>query len=490
MSRSTKKQQQKTSKKQKARAEKRRRLRHAAAVEMAAPPDHPFGPRASQTEQKLRSSIQRFCLSTAYAADFDVAMKLYFGEGFKQAVAINGDSPVFADFQEWYFFDFVTAQGNRLIEQFAEKVGPSLPPGQKQMLDDWMRTNRLRLLEIQAVTPGVGEVAKDLLSGEIIEALDITMSTVARKWMVVLARPLFTEGRWRFTGAGHVFTPMEKPELVDFARSLWEDYRAQHPGALLDAFYRDRSIQLHKFAEDLQFRLQNPAYFTAEYHPVIQAIAQYRVLDLDEVLARLDNSEEFNFAGESEIRAGAEHYNWLLRGRSHVPAAEEPADPVTVLRTEWTLGPGEPSYLSLGDLTVAPDTMELECMSRERLAVGRQLLEGLLAGQIVPLGDSYSEIIASSRKLPAVDAPRLSNTNPDAWQVEQESLARAAAVWLDSPLPMLDDQTPREAAKTESGRALLEDAFKTLEFIEEENPRLRTSPYSARALRRALGLDS
>ena len=88
--------------------------------------------------------------------------------------------------------------------------------------------------------------------------------------MVVLARPLLTEGRWRFTGSGNVFTPLEKDELVEFARSLWHDYQAQHAHALLADFYRDNSLQLRKFAMDLQQRVRNPVYLTAENHPVIQ----------------------------------------------------------------------------------------------------------------------------------------------------------------------------------------------------------------------------
>ncbi len=286
-----------------------------------------------------------------------------------------------------------------------------------------------------------------------------------------------------------MFSPMEKKKLVGVARELWQNYQALHPSASLDEFYRDNSLQLRQQAHNLQESGQNPVFVTPENHLLLQAVAEYEVLNPDQVLACLDDAEEFVFAGESGSTPYADHYNWLLRGRSHIP--EGPAWPEQALqiRSEWTAGPGQPSYRSLGDVTVAVNTLELSCLSRERLAVGRSLLEELLPGAITHRGDVFSEIETKRDEAPdAPVAPRLSEIDPTARQVEIELLARQAEQWLETPIPGLDNRTPRKAAQTAEGRAQLEEILKIVEYLEEENPALRGTPYSAQALRHELGL--
>ena len=59
--------------------------------------------------------------------------------------------------------------------------------------------------------------------------------------------------------------------------------------------------------------------------------------------------------------------------------------------------------------------------------------------------------------------------------------------WLDIPVPALKDQTPREAAQSESGRERLEALMLQMETFYADKPQ----PYNpdVDALRRALGLD-
>ena len=484
MAKSTKKQQRHALKKRKQRAEKRRQLRKNTGIER----ESAF-PRASSAEQQLRSSIQKFAFQESFSTDFETALGLYFGEEVLQTRAIDLDDPVTADFQEWYFMDYVTAGGSRLIDLFAEQRGPSLPSDQREMLDDWIRTNRLRMLEIQEVTPGVGEVVKDLLSGEILHCFDISMSHAARKWSIVLARTLLTNGRLHFTGSGSIFSPMEKKKLVGVANDLWQNYQAQHPSASLDEFYRDSSLQLRQQAHDLHKSSPEPVYVTPENHPLLRAVAEYKVLNLDQVLAVLDEAEEFVFVGESRSIPYGDHFDWLLRGRSHIPQGPDWPEHAFQMRSEWTAGPGQPSYRSLGDVIVGGSKLELSCLSRERLAAGRSLLEALLPNTLIHRGDVFSEI--EMKRDEGEDrpvAPRLTEIDPAARQVEIELLARQAEQWLETPVPGLDNRTPREAAQTAQGRAQLEEMLKIVEYLEEGNPAMQGTPYSAEALRRELGM--
>jgi hypothetical protein len=339
--------------------------------------------RASPDEEALRARIQDFAYQRRFKADFERAMELYFGEDSLSARPVRGrtlvaDEADIAEFQEWYIHDFVTSENERIVDLLAREVGPSLPPAQSQMLDDWRRTNRRRLLEIQEVRPGVGETVQDLLSGEVFECHDVSTSRQAKRWQIVLARPLLTEGRLTFTGVGQLFSPLQKDEVLDFARGLWEAYRREHPDAAVEEFYRDRSLEFYRFCREMVENPPQPRLITPEGHDIVRANAEFAVRDHAEVERRLDEAEELNYAGPSREHPGGEHYNWLLRGRAAVPEATErpkraaPAAAGTRLQSEFTLGPGQPSYLSLGDLVLTRSRLNLECLSRERLQVGRR----------------------------------------------------------------------------------------------------------------------
>ncbi|MBV7338990.1 MbcA/ParS/Xre antitoxin family protein [Chloroflexi bacterium TSY] len=81
---------------------------------------------------------------------------------------------------------------------------------------------------------------------------------------------------------------------------VWQ-YRVAHCNVLCYNFSRIGFV-------DSAISFSLPVYLTAEGHEVIDARAEYRVQDVDQVLARLDEAEEFAYAGESGERPNAEHY--------------------------------------------------------------------------------------------------------------------------------------------------------------------------------------
>ena len=494
MAKPTKKQQRHALKKQKARTEKRRELRitHAQQADSSPYDPAPLLPAIPlNDEAALRASIQKFAFRRANAPDMERALALYFGEEYVRTQTLTADESEFAAFQEWYFFDCVSARGTRLIEQFAEKVGPSLPPTQQAVLHSWIETNRLRLFEVQEVTPGSGEIVKDLLGGEVIHAHDISMSHAARKWQIVLARILRTGEKWGFTGAGLLLSPDDKLRLARFLTEGWHQYRAEHPEATYNDFYRDHSLDLLKFGQQVQAESLHPLYLSAEGHELVRAATTYLVLDYRQVVGRLDQADEFVYAGPSKEMRDADHYNWLLRGRSQAPEMhEEETDRRKLLmRTEWSAGPGGPSFLNLGDLSVGRQMLRLDCLSRERLALGRQLLEYLLNGLIVHKKDTFAAFDFDIRTPTSAPPPRaLPLTDPDARQVERELLEREAQKWLTTPVPALDNQSPLQAVQHPDGRAKVEELLKVVEYYQDDGSTLRDSPLDVRNLRRVLGL--
>lgn len=266
------------------------------------------------------------------------------------------------------------------------------------MLGDWLATNRLRLLETIEVEPGIGETMQDLLSGEILQMNDISFSYNGSRWIIILARPLLTEGRWHFTGSGTMLTPFEKPRILKVAKALWAAYQDNHPQADLLDFYRDHSLDLRLAAKEiLEEGDKQKALYTSEGHPAISARADFILKeDPHEVEMALDEAEEFVFVNEDEEGefSGCLHYLWLLRGRSSVPEAPEEQMPSGGLKLSgsWIAGPGRPDFRTLGDLYLCWEDLSLSCMSRERLEAGKELLKEILDSRIQHEQDQFQDL--------------------------------------------------------------------------------------------------
>jgi hypothetical protein len=168
-----------------------------------------------------------------------------------------------------------------------------------------------------------------------------------------------------------------------------------------------------------------------------------------------------------------------------------------MLAGSWTAGPGMPDYKTLGDLYLGNKKLTLNCLSRERLEAGKHLLIDILDNKIHPAQDYFEEF-----KQPLDDADLIEEDEDLAHEleddreeemdveseiVEQELIERMTLRWLDTP-----DQngvTPRQAAQTPEGKEELQEALKSLEFLEEEALKLgKRPPMRLDLIRNELGL--
>jgi hypothetical protein len=271
--------------------------------------------------------------------------------------------------------------------------------------------------------------------------------------------------------------PSEKAGILETAQALWAKYQAEHPKSSLSDFYRDHSLTLHLAMKRAQEEASKPPIpLSAEGHSLVLGWARYLLrVERRQVEAALDASEEFVYAGPSAEQRGALHYNWIQRGRSFVPQSDhKPEGRAVLLRTEWVEGPGRPSFLNLGDLSLGPKWIELECLSRERLAAGKALLEDILAGLISHSGDRFKDWEAATKKSAA--QPPKSLREPSRKMTEEmevldsEMLHRLTVNWLD--VPSIDGKlTPRQAVHSPEGRKKVIEALKQIEYINDQRAR-------------------
>lgn len=471
--------------------QRKRRPRRKKKTRPQRPRTSPLEARGSRAvERRLRKRIQSFAFSKQFAPDFDDAMAQFFGPDVAARRTIGPDEQAqIPDFQEWYFFDYPTHKdGERIIDILATEKQRILDPVERQMLDDWRATNRLRAFEVLNVQPGIGETVQDLLTGETMELNDISISRTASRWAIVFARPLLTGGRWHFTGGGTVHEPKRKDDIKAFLQGEWDVYRQAQPDATPDEFYRDRSLALYRFSRQPPPPLGPP--ITAEGHPVIVASATYRVENANEIFDRLDQAQEFQYVGQSEPYPGADMFTWLQRGRSHVPESPvEGGSEQLMLSGEWTLGPGQPTYRTLGDLFLWKDRMRLECLSRERLAAGKSLLGQIVGRWVNHIRDDFRDIedVTAQQPRPSPSTDRDSESRV-ARPLQQELIEQRYMAWADTLIPALGQRTPRQAVQTPEGRAQVIEILKQLEYNEAQHSRRGEVAFDVDKLRDELGL--
>ncbi|HID85991.1 MAG TPA: hypothetical protein EYP55_01260 [Anaerolineae bacterium] len=465
----------------------KRRRKHKARKRLHRRPGPRLGATVAATaraERRLREAIQEFAFQPRFGEECEQALAQFFGEEVIRTRTLVADEEEIPEFQEWYFFDYVTSSGETIIDMFAREKGPKLSEKERELLDLWRRWNRYRLFEVQKVMPGTGVVVEDLLSGETLEVHDRSASRSLTRWSIFLARPLYTD-RLHFTGAGTPLSPLKKQAVLDYSRQLLADFQARHPQATMDEFYRRHGLDIRHFMR--RKAEERPVWITPEGHPLEFCTAYYRVADDDAVAERLDLAEEFNFAGPSADHPGALHFNWLLRGRSHVPEQPKPKGEVLVYHSQWFLEPGSPKYRSLGDVALWPDRLELSCLSRARLEAGKALLETLLGSLIRHRRDrieSMEEFLAHQPP-----APRRQRLPPDVAEAfQQDALREEFENWADEPREALGGKTAREAVREPEGRAKVIEILKIAEYIQEQRRQAGEPWYDVNLIRRELGL--
>lgn len=457
------------------------------------PPPSPLPRSASATDPdaSLRKKIQEFAFQPRFDKSIDLALGQFFGKEAVHKRQIVADEGETAEFQEWLFNDFRLSSGETILDLFTREIGPQLSPIEGELLAAHRRWNRYRLFEVEKIMPGVGIVATDLLSGETWEIHDRTASRVMQRWSMILARLTYTD-RLHFSGAAVVMSPSKKQVVVAHSRQLLADFQSQHPEATLDEFYRQRGLDIRRFMQ--KKAQERPLTITPEGHAIEHCEARYLVKSAGAVMERLDSAEEFEFAGPSTDRPGANSYTWLLRGRSHVPEQAGPRDRETlVLSTDWISQDDDKiRFSSLGDVFVSQNRLALICASRARLQAGKALLKSLAGDFIRHRGDHfepYGARTADERpRAPAAHRRRSSRPAPEMEKMDQRIFEETFKIWSDTPVEALGGKTPREAVGDPEGRAKVIDALKIIEYHQTQMRLNGQRWYDVNLIRRDLGL--
>ena len=228
---------------------------------------------------------------------------------------------------------------------------------------------------------------------------------------------------------------------------------------------RDRQPAARKSLSDLDgVRLVTP-----EGAPLVFAQARYRHTDPEGIRQILGATEDFDVHSPDESDQGRQTMAWLQT--KPIPGL---ADPVTGQRV-------------LANLTLTPVALEVEAMSKERLANCRKRLESLLGDRIrFESASTRSAQEALRDRAPRPEPEPPVQPPPEVLAELEEKLLRQ---WINDSIPALGGLTPLQAVKTLEGRQ------RVLELIAgaEQLQRAYKSPFGFapdyRKAKKMLGLE-
>lgn len=417
----------------------------------------------------LRPKILRFMKKTRHDKYIENAF-----QEFWQTLEPDLDPPEMDDigylqFLEWYIHDYpIPGQGRPVVQLFLES-NPKLSPEEMQVLRDW-QSAYISVFQIKEVEPGKGILAEDIFSGEEVFLSDVRISKQTKKWELVSFRKIKVLEEWQASAVGSLEPPQYKEDIRRFVMDHFRDYKKRNPSADLATFLRNKGYLLNQRFLTLQSKPpQFPHVLTSSGEELTFWEARYDLNDFIGATDRLEQEEDFeeiNFDEDTRGNPVKVVYDWLERGKSINKIKDIKPQEGLIFKSFFTRGPEQEAYRVLGTVTLEPGRLVLEAQGKERLAIGKGILEDVLSGLIRHRLDAVRSLESMLQDRPETRIKKQEQGIP--LEVEQAILKdmfdHHYHQWLDMPLPALDGKTPRQAVRTKEGRRLVEDLLRVLEY--------------------------
>lgn len=341
-------------------------------------------------------------------------------------------------FATWFHNDRELPGGGTPAERYAAR--PELSTAEREAASR-IAGARLGLYRVLAVEPGHSLALEDIVHGTRSEVRSQHVSSEAVRWDILLGR-LMEGDPPSLWGPTRFFEPREEPELRAELERLAGSRVDDLDEHALAAAARRHALELMRFMP--ASRGVEPSFFTLEGDPVAFASATWRVHDVSATAERLrvlgallpDEPVELNM---TVSRAS------LLKQRPALPpgALVLESGPVDAL-----------DEVPIATLRLEGDEVHAEAMSEHRLSHAIEIVAADL-GELVELSrqdvTSAEEALAAPRTGRRPSWPALAESDPAGERrLVGDLVTERMRRWLDEPHPLLDGQTPREAAAGES----------------------------------------
>jgi hypothetical protein len=408
-------------------------------------------------------ALIRFAYSAQFEPDHGIANLLFWVDrldGMDDAHArdLVEHEDTIAKYNGWFLFDLEIDEGQTVADMFLEQRGWTVGPDERDFIER-IRVTSMRLYQIETVEPEKGVHLVDLWTKDRVFVHERLGTAQMVRWDLIGARVVSNEaGIPMFEGGLYLYPVAEKALLLKTFKSLHRPFHRQFPDESLDAFFKRHAMVFHHAWLDLVVLRPLPRMVTAEGDEMIFTRVVFDVRDEAVVRAALAKRDDVDVQDDGS-------FVWL-----------EDADEMRRI---------------LGTLTIEGRRAAFEATSRERGARGRDWLESIAGAALTYRATSYETVAQALKARVDSAAPNQLPEIPPEIEAEilremQDTHYRA---WLDQPIPMLKNYTPRQAAVSKSLRPLLRDLLQQLDNQAERTREAGRFAYDSGWLWTELGLD-
>jgi len=352
--------------------------------------------------------------------------------------------------------------GRTPLQWFLDDPAVSLTDDERHWLEE-EQAAWIGVWEVVEITPGVSLRLVDQLTGAERTVRDIGLSRTLRLRDALMARVVNHHYGCELTGFyTKSLPPAEAARVIEEMRRKLRR-RREIPVARL----RPEKIVYHLITtwEDVLLEAEARAAQPIEIQNT----------DGDEILWTVDH-----FDCDPEDR---ERMVQLLSSLPDIKREAQGDRRFSLVRAESDR-PDETRFTVLGTFAFTPGDLVVETNSLLRANAVRRRLEEVTEGMLHHRLREHPATGAGIEQfgLPGGTPPGMTRA------VLQESLDRYYSEWMDQPVPMLDDLTPRQASKTADGRRRLETLLKDFEHRQAAWPEGFMGP-DVDKLRRELGME-
>jgi hypothetical protein len=380
-----------------------------------------------------------------------------------------------------------------IAEEFLKQNRQHLSPDEEMLLNSADRCP-YTLCEVVEVKPGVGMTQFDLLRRIRYEVVERSASQTLKRGEIIYCATTNVAGIKSNIGTSpYALRPTAKRDVLELRNWIMEEIGSKE--ITTDHLHEFEENIRGLYLDNLQSMLMPPRLANTDGDPFVPQKLYFELESPDKAFHMLKDLAEGS--SECDLLEGAT----IKRGM--VAKAEIP----------W-LGGSEEARKRLGGpvllglLKIDENRLVVEVNSKQRAELIRRLVEeriGNTATYKTTLIESIESRVEEMWNTAAHDTTGLSARTPsensessgfiavDDAQPELRAILEQIArqhweSWFDLPVPALNDMTPREAAKTEEGRDLLESLLLFYESCQNISSDNITNP-DVPTLRRELGLD-
>ena len=310
-----------------------------------------------------------------------------------------------------------------------------------------VRSTSFSLYEVKAVKPGESITLVDRVRNlPAVEVLEKKGSQYVSTNHFLLAKVVEVEERHYFSSAFFLFLPEDAKELLDeISESLDDEDRSSQAG--LNTFLHEFTLILMAEAIDSMLDESLPTVKNMQGESLLFTEIRFPIKDKQAVIAGLDSWPDL------DKEEGLKHPAWVW-----LQSQENSKDSFTVL----------------ADITLQGKWLKASVNSKERCT---RLLERLQSAFPEALGRpivSHQGVESGLREESSQDRGFEPITDPLILnEVILPRLNEHYRQTLDTKIPMLESNTPREAVKTAAGRKLV---VKWLSYLESNHGKSQTMP--------------